>query len=220
MLGLTMPSNLITRLPLLAARCATQAPNPSPSVLAASPLAALARLALIGLLLAPGLALAEAAAPGGASSELRDVQQYNFAIHILAMLLAGFGFLMVFVRRYGYSATTGTYIVVAAGLPAYLILRSMGVLTAEAVPMHTIKALLLAEFAVASALIATGAVLGRIRLHQYGVLTLILVPVYMLNEWLVARRRAGRGQRIHRLGPDPSSSTPLAPISGWGWPWL
>jgi len=101
------------------------------------------------------------------------------------MLLVGFGFLMVFVQRYGYSATTGTYLVVAVGLPVYFILRSMGVLTAEAVPAHSIKALLLAEFAVASALIATGAVLGRVRLHQYALLALVMVPVYMLNEWLV-----------------------------------
>jgi ammonium transporter Rh len=107
------------------------------------------------------------------------------------MLLVGFGFLMVFVQRYGYSATTGTYLVVAVGLPVYFILRSLGVLTAEAVPMHSIKALLLAEFAVASALIATGAVLGRVRLHQYALLALVMVPLYMLNEWLVLDGRLG-----------------------------
>jgi ammonium transporter Rh len=91
----------------------------------------------------------------------------------------------VFVQRYGYSATTGTYLVTAVGLPVYFILRSQGVLTAEAVPTQSIKGLLLAEFAVASALISTGAVLGRVRLHQYGLLALIMVPLYMLNEWLV-----------------------------------
>jgi hypothetical protein len=46
-----------------------------------------------------------------AESGLRQVEQNNFSIHILAMLLVGFGFLMVFVRNYGYSATTGTYLV-------------------------------------------------------------------------------------------------------------
>jgi ammonium transporter Rh len=136
------------------------------------------------LLLLPVCALAEPAATGIAD-ELRQVQQYNFAIHILAMLLVGFGFLMVFVRRYGYGATTGTYLVVAAGLPLYFVLRSSGVLSSEAVAPHTIKALLLAEFAVASALIATGAVLGRVRLYQYALLTLLMVPLYTLNEWLV-----------------------------------
>lgn len=140
---------------------------------------------LAAILLVPVLAVAETSTANGFTSALRDVQQYNFAIHILAMLLVGFGFLMVFVQKYGYSATTGTYLVVAAGLPVYFVLRSSGILTAEAVPVQTIKGLLLAEFAVASALISTGAVLGRIKLHQYGLLAVIMVPLYMLNEWLV-----------------------------------
>jgi ammonium transporter Rh len=140
---------------------------------------------LIGLFLTPAAVFAGTAEPGVSAAALRDVQQYNFAIHILAMLLVGFGFLMVFVQRYGYSATTGTYLVAAVGLPVYFLLRSMGLLTAEAVPAHSIRALLLAEFAVAAALISMGAVLGRIRLHQYGLLALVMVPLYMLNEWLV-----------------------------------
>ena len=46
-----------------------------------------------------------------ATGGLRQVQQYNFSINILAMLLIGFGFLMVFIKNYGYSATTGiTYL--------------------------------------------------------------------------------------------------------------
>jgi hypothetical protein len=49
---------------------------------------------------------------------------FLFAIHILAMLLVGFGFLMVFVKRYGYGATTGTYLIVAMGIPLYLGLRA------------------------------------------------------------------------------------------------
>jgi len=116
---------------------------------------------------------------------LRQVQQYNFSINILAMLLVGFGFLMVFIKKYGYSATTGTYIVVGVGLPLYLLLRSTGFISEEAVPANTIYALLLAEFAVAAALISMGAVLGRLRVYQYALLAIILVPLYMLNEWLV-----------------------------------
>jgi ammonium transporter Rh len=113
------------------------------------------------------------------------VQQYNFAIHILAMLLVGFGFLMVFVKRYGYGATTGTYLIVAVGIPLYIGLRATGMLSAEPIGAHTIKGLLLAEFAVASALIAMGAVLGRVRIYQYIILAVMLTPLYMINEWLV-----------------------------------
>lgn len=116
---------------------------------------------------------------------LRQVEQYNFSIHILAMLLVGFGFLMVFVRKYGYSATTGTYLVVGLGIPLYMFLRATGGLSAEALAPDSIQALLLAEFACASALIAMGAVLGRLRLYQYALLAAFLVPAYMLNEWMV-----------------------------------
>lgn len=121
----------------------------------------------------------------GTVDGLRQIEQYNFSIHILAMLLVGFGFLMVFVKNYGYSATTGTYLVVATSIPLYLMLRSWGVLSAEPVVPDSVKSLLLAEFACASALIAMGAVLGRLRVYQYALLGAVLVPVYMLNEWLV-----------------------------------
>ena len=117
-------------------------------------------------------------------NEARQVAQYNYVIHILAMLLVGFGFLMVFVRRYGFGATTGTYLVVAVGLPLYMLLRANGVFAHEIAP-NTVKALLFAEFAVACALIAMGAVLGRLRVFQYALLALFLVPAYLLNEWLV-----------------------------------
>jgi ammonium transporter Rh len=75
--------------------------------------------------------------------------------------------------------------VVGAGLPLYMLLRSTGILSAEAIPADNIQALLLAEFSVAAALISMGAVLGRLRVYQYAILTAIIVPLYILNEWMV-----------------------------------
>jgi ammonium transporter Rh len=145
------------------------------------------RCALLGIislcLMSSGVLASESASP--VVTGVQQVAQYNFAIHILAMLLVGFGFLMVFVKKYGYSATTGTYLVVATGLPLYILLRASGILCAEPIAPSTIKALLYAEFAVASVLIAMGAVLGRMRVFQYALLTLCLIPAYLLNEWLV-----------------------------------
>lgn len=117
-------------------------------------------------------------------SEARVVAQYNYIIHILAMLLVGFGFLMVFVRRYGFGAVTGTYLVVAVGLPLYILLRANGIFGHQLSP-HTLDALLFAELSVATALIAMGAILGRLRVFQYALLALLIVPLYLLNEWLV-----------------------------------
>jgi ammonium transporter Rh len=137
------------------------------------------------LVVMPLLLFAGETASSPMVNNLRQVEQYNFSIHILAMLLVGFGFLMVFVRKYGYSATTGTFLVVAAGLPLYLLLRSIGVISAEALPADSINVLLLAEFAAASALIAMGAVLGRLRVYQYALVGIMAVAAYMVNEWLV-----------------------------------
>lgn len=145
-------------------------------------------LIILGCLISLMTPLGVLAAQGGSGSfadGLRQVEQYNFSIHIMAMLLVGFGFLMVFVRNYGYSATTGTFLVVSVGIPVYLLIRSTGVLSLEAISADNIHALLLAEFACASALIAMGAVLGRLRVYQYAILALLLVPAYMLNEWMV-----------------------------------
>ena len=131
------------------------------------------------------LFIATYAGAQGINESIQQVQQYNFSIHILAMLLVGFGFLMVFVKKYGYSAVTGTYLVVAVGIPLYLLLRSYGIFGSEVVPPQTITALLFAEFATAAVLISMGAVLGRLRLYQYLLLAALMVPVYVLNEWLV-----------------------------------
>jgi ammonium transporter Rh len=122
---------------------------------------------------------------------VRQVQQYSFAIGILAMLLVGFGFLMVFVKKYGYSATTGTYVIVATVIPLYLFLRSTGVISSEVFSADSIKALLFAEFAAAAALISMGAVLGRLRIYQYALLGILIVPIYMLNEWFVLNNGLG-----------------------------
>jgi ammonium transporter Rh len=139
----------------------------------------------ISMVLLPACIWADETVTSAMGDGLRQIQQYNFSINILAMLLVGFGFLMVFVKKYGYGATTGTYLVVGVGLPVYLFLRSTGFLSMEAVPAETVRALLLAEFAVAAALISMGAVLGRIRVYQYAFLALLAVPGYMINEWLV-----------------------------------
>ena len=55
----------------------------------------------------------------------------------------------------------------------------------SALPANTVGVLLLAEFAAASALIAMGAVLGRLRVFQYALVGILAVAAYMLNEWLV-----------------------------------
>ena len=114
-------------------------------------------------------------------SSIIEVQQYNRAIHIMAMLLIGFGFLMVFVKKYGRSAITATFMLVSVSLPLYIGIKSAGIFEARG----EIEQLILAEFGAASLLIASGAILGRIKIYQYIILGLLFIPSYIFNEWVV-----------------------------------
>ena len=111
-----------------------------------------------------------------------EVQQYVRAIHIMAMLLIGFGFLMVFVKKYGRSAITATFLLVSVSLPLYFLKDSLGIFGGVD---SDIERLILAEFGAASLLICAGAVLGRLKMYQYILLGLLFVPYYALNEWLL-----------------------------------
>ncbi len=118
------------------------------------------------------------------SSSIVDVQKYDRAIQIMAMLLVGFGFLMVFLRKYGRSALTATFLLVATAIPLYLVLNNGGLFGTAA--NSEIDGLVLGEFAAASLLICAGACLGRLKMYQYIVLAVLFIPLYMLNEWIVA----------------------------------
>lgn len=113
-----------------------------------------------------------------------DTLKYERSIHILAMLLVGFGFLMVFVRNHGYSSITATFLVVSIAIPMYIVIKSFG---GEEFTMSTlsIDTLLFAEFAAASLLIAIGAPLGRLKMDQYVAMGLLFIPAYIFNEWLI-----------------------------------
>ena len=111
-----------------------------------------------------------------------DVQKCNRAIHIMAMLLVGFGFLMVFVKKYGRSALTATFLLVSVAIPLYICIKSSGLLGYS---QSGIEKLILAEFAAAGLLICAGAVLGRLKMIQYILLGLLFVPCYMFNEWIL-----------------------------------
>lgn len=124
-------------------------------------------------------------AQGNVKSEVASIlefQQYDRAIHIMAMLILGFGFLMVFVKNYGRSALTATFLLVSVALPLYMAGSTL--IHGDGSKVE-IERLILAEFGAASLLIAAGALLGRIRMHQYLILGLLFVPCYMLNEWII-----------------------------------
>jgi ammonium transporter Rh len=113
-----------------------------------------------------------------------DSLKYEKSIHILAMLLVGFGFLMVFVRKHGFSSITATFLVVSVALPLYMLIKSFFFGGIES-SLVSIDSFILAEFAAASLLIAIGAPLGKLKMDQYLIMAALFIPAYILNEWLV-----------------------------------
>lgn len=122
-------------------------------------------------------------AQGESIGSIIDVQKYERSIEIMAMLLVGFGFLMVFLRRYGRSALTATFLLVSMAIPVFMLLDSAGLFGGPT--KVEIDQLILAEFGAASLLICAGACLGRLKMYQYLVLAVLFIPCYMLNVWLV-----------------------------------
>jgi ammonium transporter Rh len=134
------------------------------------------------LILMSTLSFAQEVASEQSTATIMNDQRYNRAIHIMVMLLLGFGFLMVFVRKYGRSALTATFLLVSTALPLYFLIKNTGITGVE---NGEIQKLILAEFGAASLLIAAGAVLGRLKMPQYILLGLLFVPCYAFNEWVV-----------------------------------
>jgi ammonium transporter Rh len=110
---------------------------------------------------------------------------YQKSIDVLVMLLIGFGFLMAFVRKYGYTSITTTYLMVALSLPLYMLVRPYLWGSAADLTVTNISMLLFAEFAAASLLIAIGGPLGRVNTSQSLLIGLLFTPLYALNEWLL-----------------------------------
>lgn len=138
--------------------------------------------ALIVFLALTGLAFATEVPVDSNLNDVVNVLKYYRAIHVMAMLLVGFGFLMVFVKMYGRSALTATYLLVSIALPLYFFKASHSIM-GESKGM--VDNIILAEFAAASLLICAGAVLGRVKLWQYLILGALFVPCYALNEWIL-----------------------------------
>lgn len=126
---------------------------------------------------------------GDVIEDIISVQKYNRGIHIMGMLMIGFGFLMVFVRKYGYGAVTATYVLVSIAIPLYIFIKNRGMF-GEPYEVY-VDNLLFSEFAAASLLIAVGAPLGRLKMRQYLIMALLFIPSYMLNEWILVDHGLG-----------------------------
>uniref|UniRef100_A0A4X2K452 Ammonium transporter Rh type A n=1 Tax=Vombatus ursinus TaxID=29139 RepID=A0A4X2K452_VOMUR len=121
-------------------------------------------------------------------------------IHVMTFL--GFGFLMTFLKKYGFSSVGINLLIAALGLQWGTLIR--GILHHRQKFYIGIKNMINADFSTATVLISFGAVLGKISPVQMLIMTTLEIPVFAANEYLVGEilkaTDIGASMTIHAFG--------------------
>ncbi|NXG23181.1 RHAG protein, partial [Grallaria varia] len=122
-------------------------------------------------------------------------------VHV--MIFVGFGFLMTFLKKYGFSSVGINMLIAALGL-------QWGTLMQGVWHMHDMKirvdyrSMINADFSTATALISFGAVLGKTTPIQMLILTILEITIFACNEHLVTgvlqATDVGASMTIHAFG--------------------
>lgn len=126
-------------------------------------------------------------------------------VHV--MIYVGFGFLMTFLKKYGYGAVGYNFFIAALVAQwATFVLGIFHQMEAEGLEhiQVNIQTLVTADFAAAAVLITYGAVLGKISRLQLLLVGMLEVIFYAINEWIAVKylkiSDAGGSMIIHAFG--------------------
>ncbi|CAO2607670.1 Ammonium transporter Rh type A [Lemmus lemmus] len=122
-------------------------------------------------------------------------------VHV--MIFVGFGFLMTFLKKYGFSGVGFNLFLAALGLQWGTIVQ--GLLHDKGQKFHIgIKNMINADFSTATVLISFGAVLGKTSPIQMMIMTILEIAVFASNEHLVTSllkaSDTGASMTIHAFG--------------------
>ncbi|XP_060770993.1 ammonium transporter Rh type C-like 2 isoform X2 [Neoarius graeffei] len=125
-------------------------------------------------------------------------------VHV--MIFVGFGFLMTFLKRYGFGAVGFNFIIAAFGLQWALLMQGWfhSLDPADGLIKIGVENMINADFCVAGCLIAYGALLGKVSPVQLMVLTLFGITLFAVEEFIIISllhaRDAGGSMVIHTFG--------------------
>ncbi|KAM6272262.1 ammonium transporter Rh type A isoform 2-T2 [Spheniscus humboldti] len=128
---------------------------------------------------------------------------YPFFQDVHVMIFVGFGFLMTFLKKYGFSSVGINMLIAAFGLQWGTLMQ--GFWHMERGKIHVdIKSMINADFSTATALISFGAVLGKTSPVQMMILTILEITIFACNEHLVTKTLqatdVGGSMTIHAFG--------------------
>ncbi|XP_063079895.1 ammonium transporter Rh type A [Engraulis encrasicolus] len=122
-------------------------------------------------------------------------------VHV--MIFIGFGFLMTFLKRYGFSSVGLNLLLAAFGLQWGLLLQNIWHLDHGKIKVNILK-MINADFSTATVLISFGAVLGKTSPVQLLIMTLLEITIFCINEHIVVEMLGvsdiGASMTIHAFG--------------------
>jgi ammonium transporter Rh len=116
-------------------------------------------------------------------NDLKDFYPMFQDVHV--MIFIGFGFLMTFLKKYGYSSVGVNFVLAAFCLEWYFFLHGFFHLSANYTMLIDIVDLIKCDFASAAVLISMGALLGKLSPEQYIVLGFFELAFYAVNEYII-----------------------------------
>ncbi|KAL5019944.1 hypothetical protein ScPMuIL_002836 [Solemya velum] len=137
------------------------------------------------------------------------VRLYSYFQDVHVMIFVGFGFLMTFLKRYGYSAIGYNLLIAAMTIQWASIVNGLwSMLVMEGTPADhwgfSIGFIVNMDFATATVLISFGAVLGKTGPTQLLIMALLETAFSQVNKWLgLAKLKvedAGESMFIHMFG--------------------
>ncbi|KAL7888593.1 hypothetical protein AOLI_G00035670 [Acnodon oligacanthus] len=135
--------------------------------------------------------------------EESPVALYPMFQDVHVMIFIGFGFLMTFLKRYGFSSVGINLLLAAFGLQWGLLLQNIWHLDDGKIKV-SIEKMINADFSTATVLISFGAVLGKTSPVQLLIMTLLEITTFCLNEHLAVgvleASDVGASMTIHAFG--------------------
>ncbi|NWR16711.1 RHAG protein, partial [Emberiza fucata] len=122
-------------------------------------------------------------------------------VHV--MIFVGFGFLMTFLKKYGFSSVGFNMLIAAFGLQWGILMQGFWHMDNGKISVN-IESMINADFSTATALISFGALLGKTSPIQMLILTLLEITMFACNEHLVTKvfkaTDVGASMTIHAFG--------------------
>nr|XP_045721963.1 ammonium transporter Rh type A [Mirounga angustirostris] len=133
----------------------------------------------------------------------RSLELHPLFQDVHVMIFVGFGFLMTFLKKYGFSSVGINLLIAALGLQWGTFIQ--GIIHHHGQTIYIgVKNMINADFSTATVLISFGAVLGKISPAQMLIMTIIEITVFAGNEYVVGEvfkaSDIGASMTIHAFG--------------------